>query len=397
MNYRYIAIIIAAVIPLTLTACTDQPPEGGGLGCNSDLTNINIDVISSAENFGDLVTLDKTIELETTDESVIGAVSIVRQHPAGFVILDTRVTHQAYLFDLDGGFVGRLGSRGDGSNEYQELADARISPSGDIYLLSRARRKLLKYSSEGDYVGDMSFMDLGFAPSRFEIVSSDPFTVAFYVLHPDFVFKKHKVVVATYVNNQFEYTRSFVRQEDAGKRMFFSGGGFNYVNNTLWIHPIFDIYTDIYDPATGERIGRTVPVTSVLPAPYISNDLFSDFNSTRDAIPAYANITRLVSQEYLGGLLMSFYTSGQNGAKHLRFHSLCGELLPIQIDDEAFPLLYRLRGISIDRNSIIIVDDITDSDPGTEDYDDNPSISLYRLRWVRGEESLMNQAQSPPI
>jgi hypothetical protein len=343
-----------------------------GLDCTADDTSELVAVIDTSTAFRSFVRPTAEIELKTPDDSVIGAVNLVREHPQGYVVLDSRVSHQAYLFGHDGAHIALLGSRGDGPNEYQELMDAQVDEDGRIYLLSRARRKILVYDKEGTFLEEMSFADMGMAPDRFHIMDVGSGTFLFFVLHPDFPgYDNNRIVLATFRNGQFEHDLSYQKTERTSERMFFSGGTFLLYDSTrLWVHPIFDHGTTIYDPSTGTRLGDAEDVTDRLPKPLISQALFDEFNRISDALDTFGSVTRLISQTRVGPSVMSFYTSGKDRPKHLVFHDACGKQIGSIVAADSFPLLYQVVGSSTDGKRFFIVD----NNPG---FNTNPSIQVF--------------------
>jgi hypothetical protein len=138
----------------------------------------------------------------------------------------------------------------------------------------------------------------------------------------------------------------------------------------LWVHPIFDHGTTIYDPSTGTRLGDAEDVTDRLPKPLISQALFDEFNRISDALDTFGSVTRLISQTRVGPSVMSFYTSGKDRPKHLVFHDACGKQIGSIVAADSFPLLYQVVGSSTDGKRFFIVD----NNPG---FNTNPSIQVF--------------------
>ncbi|UJP66823.1 6-bladed beta-propeller [Mongoliitalea daihaiensis] len=65
-------------------------------------------------------------------------------------VLDLAGSHHVYVFTLDGDFVTRIGTIGDGPEEYRRLADFFVNEQEQVVLLDRQRKRLFTYTFQGE-------------------------------------------------------------------------------------------------------------------------------------------------------------------------------------------------------------------------------------------------------
>jgi len=366
-------ILFFLIVVAALTSCSDASAPMSDLSCDESMVEDALEVIGQASTFEDLLELEQRISLEIADHSLIGQVTHIREHPAGFVIADARISNQAYLYSKEGSLISLLGSSGVGPNEYKRIEDVQVDGAGNTYVLADNPNKLLTYDATGVYLDEYSIHDLGINPSRFAILRDSPLQIAFYVLHPDFNIDFNKVAVASLEGFKFRLDQSFLPFEPTGKKLFFSGGTFYISNNLLWTHPIFELGTEVYNPFDGSLIATIPAPTSKLPKPFIEQRLFESAERARDALPAYGSSTRLFSQVELGGVLASAYTAGPDNDKYFAFHTLCGTQLDTLVQNESFPLLYRLAGSTTTGNRLFFSSE--------EELNSASQILVYRPKW----------------
>lgn len=94
----------------------------------------------------------KYIQLETSEECMIGEVSEVKVQDDYLIILD--VLKKVYLFEKSTGrFIRQIGSIGQGAGEYVSVNTISLSPDKDgIYIFDNARGYLCFYSWSGECI-----------------------------------------------------------------------------------------------------------------------------------------------------------------------------------------------------------------------------------------------------
>lgn len=141
------------------------------LGCNRGVSGeaknegvltINIDTIS--ESF-ESVDIDKIryIPLETSDSSIISSIGKVIFFNNLFYISDFWDSKALFIFSDEGKFVKKINSFGRGPGEYLQPVDFDIDPQGKIRILDVGLKKVLTFSTYGDYIKeeklDIRFME----------------------------------------------------------------------------------------------------------------------------------------------------------------------------------------------------------------------------------------------
>lgn len=149
--------------------------------CSSGTNNRNETVISSAEKNKNVTTIDidnakkvdrllfssifkepKIIILETNEECLIKNVRTIEVFNKNIYILDDEEEH-LFVFDMNGKFLQRIASVGDGPGEYIQISDFSIDRKGNtIYLLDEASNKIHKYDTQsGNFLGSIQTVRKG--------------------------------------------------------------------------------------------------------------------------------------------------------------------------------------------------------------------------------------------
>lgn len=79
-------------------------------------------------------------------------------------VLDLTGSHHVYVFTLDGDFVARIGTIGDGPEEYRRLAEFFVNEQEQVVLLDRQRKRLFIYTALGEL---LSIKSINFRPDSF--------------------------------------------------------------------------------------------------------------------------------------------------------------------------------------------------------------------------------------
>lgn len=97
------------------------------------------------------------VPLETTDSCLIGSIDKLLCTEAGrFVVVDKEIASAVYLFDADGRFLNRIGSRGQGHGEYIQIEDVTCG-GGYVYIWDSNLNKGLKYTEQGKLSAEWKF------------------------------------------------------------------------------------------------------------------------------------------------------------------------------------------------------------------------------------------------
>ena len=87
----------------------------------------------------------RTIILETSRNCLIGATTELQIFDSCIYLLDARVAKGLFVFDMEGRFIRKIGSLGNGPGEYAVIKDFTLdTENGVIYLLDQ-RHRVHKY------------------------------------------------------------------------------------------------------------------------------------------------------------------------------------------------------------------------------------------------------------
>lgn len=97
----------------------------------------------------------KIIQLETTDECLIGEVTKVELKNEEIFISD-RINQKIFIFNSNGKYLKNIGKSGNGPGEIRSLGDFTFI--GDsLFIQDGYGKKYLIYSTNGDYLGDLPY------------------------------------------------------------------------------------------------------------------------------------------------------------------------------------------------------------------------------------------------
>ena len=94
----------------------------------------------------------RTIILETSRNCLIGATTELQIFDSCIYLLDARVAKSLFVFDMEGRFIRKIGSLGNGPGEYAVIKDFTLdTENGVIYLLDQ-RHRVHKYQLDGTFI-----------------------------------------------------------------------------------------------------------------------------------------------------------------------------------------------------------------------------------------------------
>lgn len=95
------------------------------------------------------------IKLETTPESLIAQVSKIIPLDTQLLIVD-KESSKILLFDVNGKFMGTIGSKGVGAGEFIEIEDVAVDKKGEkIFVLDHSGKRILIYDLKGNFANDI--------------------------------------------------------------------------------------------------------------------------------------------------------------------------------------------------------------------------------------------------
>lgn len=167
-------IIIAFISSICIT-CLERKSEKASQNIKNFTENIiDFEDEISLVKFSDII-LDspKVVFLETTDSSLIGKIDKIVINEDFIFILDTFIAEAVLIFNMDGKFIGKLASQGDGPNQYKKPLDIFIE-NDRIWILDNGR-DIKVFNIQGNLLD--SFKLSAFSAIRFQkLYDSDVFS-----------------------------------------------------------------------------------------------------------------------------------------------------------------------------------------------------------------------------
>ena len=94
----------------------------------------------------------QTIILETKGECLIGRINELQVFDGYIYVLDRLIAKSLFVFDMNGHFIRKIGSLGNGPGEYNQLTDFTLdTENGAIFLLDFGQR-VHKYHLDGTFI-----------------------------------------------------------------------------------------------------------------------------------------------------------------------------------------------------------------------------------------------------
>ncbi|QDH79033.1 6-bladed beta-propeller [Echinicola soli] len=154
-------IILYGMLSWSLLSCGsggDSSPVVCGDGCHQ------VDVEFGGKTvFSDILDSVFYVQLETTEESLIGKISKALVADSVIYIMDKRLAERVFAFDMEGKYLFAVGEKGAGPGMYRSVKDICVDrKKGILYVLDGKRYKLLEYSLDGKFIRErVHFKNLG--------------------------------------------------------------------------------------------------------------------------------------------------------------------------------------------------------------------------------------------
>jgi hypothetical protein len=132
------------------------------IGCNKKKENYDLPVDSDMISFFSLKTIEKNIpgelsidriylKLDNSDQFLFREIDKVKMTDRKIYILDEGLK-KLIVFDHQGNGVISLDKMGQGAEEYLQITDFDVSPSGDLFILDGRLDKLFVYNEHADFI-----------------------------------------------------------------------------------------------------------------------------------------------------------------------------------------------------------------------------------------------------
>jgi hypothetical protein len=154
---KYYRIGILTILAVLLESCNKNEAEKH----NYDTININLDQVGILD-YKDHFASIKLVPLETKEESLIAQIDKL-YYTDDYIIIFDQKTMNIFLFGADGKFIRKIGSKGNGPDEYSFFNDIQFSQTDSaIYAHERLLNRIYKYDLFGKLLGKSPKSPFGF-------------------------------------------------------------------------------------------------------------------------------------------------------------------------------------------------------------------------------------------
>lgn len=154
---------------LMLQACSKKVKHA-----SDNLEKLTID-INQAEKIKYHELIDtgsiKYIALQTLPESLLGRIERLKVFDDRFICVSNK---KVLVFGNNGGFLYSINKKGKGTGEYLSIADVHMDNVGNIYILDRRGRKIVKYNEGGLH---LSTLNTGLIGESFAKITKDVWAI----------------------------------------------------------------------------------------------------------------------------------------------------------------------------------------------------------------------------
>ena len=182
MEYLKVSMIAFTVF-FSCSVSSSQTIERKEKGTVIDLDNIRV---NTEEEFlySSMYKSIKTIILETNESSIIGFMNKMRVYDPYIIVLDTYVAKSLLIFDMNGRFIRKIGSIGQGPGEYRDPDDFTVDKEGNvIYVLDSHSYRIHKYDlTTGKFIHSI-ILDKNVLSHNIEYVGGTLFADAYFNQH----------------------------------------------------------------------------------------------------------------------------------------------------------------------------------------------------------------------
>lgn len=165
MRARIIGPVIVFLTACLLVSCN----SGGDLKSGGGLTVRIDDKSAELMTPSDYYELQRLMPLDCPDGLFIGHIArIMEMNDGGYLMFDDG-NNEMYLFDRDGVFKTKVGTKGRAEKEYLFWNDCRYCPTTDrIYALDRYKQSVFEFDSKGECISvtGTPFMANSFVPAQ---------------------------------------------------------------------------------------------------------------------------------------------------------------------------------------------------------------------------------------
>lgn len=114
---------------------------------------INVQDVSDIINASDLIEDVKYIPLETNDSSLIGYFRKILIYDNKIFIMDDMSAESVFIFDMNGNFITKIGTKGGAPNEFYKLAGMSIyKKKKELIVYDNKKKKMMYFTFNGKFI-----------------------------------------------------------------------------------------------------------------------------------------------------------------------------------------------------------------------------------------------------
>ena len=151
---KYCCVCVIVLFSFSITSCGKSKPSSVG---NNVISLKNSVGIYNILNISDYATSIRYIPLETNDSVLISAIDQIVYENGSITIKSDWMKSECLVFNDNGVFCNKIGSHGQGPNEYTVISD--IFTFDDLIFLITSPAGLLSFQKDGTFVKKISSPD----------------------------------------------------------------------------------------------------------------------------------------------------------------------------------------------------------------------------------------------
>ena len=225
------------------------------IACNYKQANDSIyndvETISIDYENGPLVCFDsivsdiKFIKLETKENNMIGDIYKMLITNDRIIIADKFSSKSVHLFDISGKHISKLSNLGNGPQEFLNITDVDITPSGLIAIKDNYKDILLYYNMDGEFVKKEDILEGGS-----EIAFIDDHIIAHEIFQ-------------SFIPERFKGASLCIAEDNKIRTLFGKDGGKIGVMNINRANTMFDYNGNVYYNPSWEKIMYRITSDSI--------------------------------------------------------------------------------------------------------------------------------------
>ena len=165
---------------ILFAGCNDKKTSGEGNLSNEGLTEVYIDMDNDEDAlpFDSLFELASVVKLETTDDNLVGDIFDILPLRDKIVVEDMEISQSVTVYDMNGKYLNRIGTFGQGPEEYSFLEYVSAdSTAGIVRISDIGGQKVMSFDENGKFLNSI--------PMPFFAYRCEPLTDDVVVSHLD--------------------------------------------------------------------------------------------------------------------------------------------------------------------------------------------------------------------